>query len=271
MNQIVEQNSHVHAEFMNSATRGQQRYQHQPWESFSAQLLNAEEAMELALSTNSSTTQYDARSFESTVMTPSPLNFMENCQPNAHRISDYEWMRLEEFVENLNREKNDSVVTLPGYSLSNCEETPTNNNAIKMWRVGFPSPTPSNDIASNFGTPFLDSDAAPDSTKPLKALSAYNFFFRYTRERLLSGNDNEDDIFSTNMQELLLNSHWYQDRSQKRRHRKSHGKIDFATLSRMVSHRWKNLPEDRKNFFKEIACKDMQRYRKEQNHNLLDF
>jgi HMG (high mobility group) box len=140
----------------------------------------------------------------------------------------------------------------------------TLNSAMKMsWRVGFPPPIPSNDMASNFGTPPLDEDFS-ESAKPLKALSAYNFFFRYERERLLSGNDTDDDIYSTKTQEMLLNSHWYRDRSQKRRHRKSHGKIDFATLSRMVSQRWKNLPEDRKNFFKEIARKDLQRYRNEQ-------
>jgi hypothetical protein len=89
-----------------------------------------------------------------------------------------------------------------------------------------------------------------------------NFFFR-ERERILSGN-NADDLYSTETQKVLLNSHWYRDRSKKRRHRKSHGKIDFATLRRMASQRWRNLPEDRKNFFKDIACKYMQRYRQEQ-------
>jgi HMG-box domain len=140
----------------------------------------------------------------------------------------------------------------------------TLHNAMKMsLRVGFPSPIPIIETTNSFGPP-PSAEEFSDSTKPLKALSAYNFFFRYERERLLSGNDSEDDFYSSNMQDLLLNSHWYRDRSQKRRHRKSHGKIDFATLSRMVSQRWKRLPKDGKNFFKEIARKDLQRYRKEQ-------
>lgn len=95
---------------------------------------------------------------------------------------------------------------------------------------------------------------------PLKALSAYNFFFRDERERILNGGDNEYDLTH---QEKLLQAHWNRDRNQKRRHRKSHGKISFTTLSRLISQRWKQLDETRKDFYREIASKDWQRYQHE--------
>jgi HMG (high mobility group) box len=101
---------------------------------------------------------------------------------------------------------------------------------------------------------------------PVRALSAYNFFFRYERERIL--NSNADDIearpnLSQEKQKELLESHWGRDRTVKRRHRKSHGKISFAELSKRISQRWKDLPEDQKNFFAEVAAKDWERYHQE--------
>jgi HMG (high mobility group) box len=56
---------------------------------------------------------------------------------------------------------------------------------------------------------------------------------------------------------------WFRDRTKKRRHRKTHGKIAFTDLSRMVSKRWKELPEDKKAFYKHTAAKDLERYRQE--------
>jgi HMG (high mobility group) box len=101
---------------------------------------------------------------------------------------------------------------------------------------------------------------------PIRALSAYNFFFRYERERILNSNPDDNDSnpdLSSEKQESLLKSHWNRDRTIKRRHRKSHGKISFAELSKRISQRWKELPEDQKNFFAEIAAKDWERYHRE--------
>jgi hypothetical protein len=121
--------------------------------------------------------------------------------------------------------------------------------------------------SSNFNDDFNESHAGNTTTQePLRALSAYNFFFRYERERILNSTNDTDDTgpeLTPQTQESLLTSHWNRDRSVKRRHRKSHGKISFAELSRRISHRWKELPDDQKNFFCEIAAKDWERYHKE--------
>jgi HMG (high mobility group) box len=101
---------------------------------------------------------------------------------------------------------------------------------------------------------------------PIRALSAYNFFFRYERERILNstedGNDYDLDV-SKKHQEAMLKSHWNRDRTVKRRHRKSHGKISFAELSRKISQRWNDLPEHQKKFFNEVAARDWERYHHE--------
>ena len=105
-----------------------------------------------------------------------------------------------------------------------------------------------------------------EEKKPLKTLSAYNFFFRHERERLLDdekGSESDDEFYSFSKKQSLLYDHWYRDRSQKRSHRKSHGKISFATLSRIVAQRWKALPENRKMFYQDLAAEDLKLYRHE--------
>ncbi|GAX26262.1 hypothetical protein FisN_16Lh091 [Fistulifera solaris] len=93
------------------------------------------------------------------------------------------------------------------------------------------------------------------------ALSAYNFFFRDERDRILK--KHQDMAYTPERQDLLLHRHWQQDRSQKRRHVKTHGKINFATLSKCISMRWKQLPEHAKTFYREISLRDWDRFRKE--------
>jgi hypothetical protein len=117
---------------------------------------------------------------------------------------------------------------------------------------------------------------------PLRALSAYNFFFRDERDHILArgadggtsdGNKDDDtanDVhveFSVAKQEALLQDHWNRDRTQKRRHRKTHGKIDFATLSRLISSRWKRLHAKKKDFYRLIAMIDFERYQRESKSN----
>jgi hypothetical protein len=92
---------------------------------------------------------------------------------------------------------------------------------------------------------------------PLRALSAYNFFFRDERNRILHGGPME---LTTANQYRLLQEHCFQDRTKKRRHRKTHGMIGFTALSKLISKRWKDLPEDQKDFYREVASLDWERY-----------
>jgi HMG (high mobility group) box len=110
--------------------------------------------------------------------------------------------------------------------------------------------------------------------------SAYNFFFRDERERILSDGlpddgivpDNRDpNYWSDERQYSLLRAHWGRDRTVKRRHRKSHGKISFAKLSKSISAAWRALPEEHKNFYREVASKDWERYHRELTQHKLEL
>jgi HMG (high mobility group) box len=98
----------------------------------------------------------------------------------------------------------------------------------------------------------------PDA--PLRALSAYNFFFRDERERQL---EHVPMVLDDAKCDKLLEEHWYRDRTQKRRHRKSHGKIPFTQLSKIVSSQWKLLTKEEKDFYRQVSAKDWARYQRE--------
>jgi hypothetical protein len=76
-------------------------------------------------------------------------------------------------------------------------------------------------------------------------------------DRILHGGEHE---WTREKQQQLLRNHWEQDRTKRRRHRKSHGKIDFSTLSKVISTRWKELPDDRKDFYRQVAAQDWARF-----------
>jgi len=101
---------------------------------------------------------------------------------------------------------------------------------------------------------------APKTALPLRALSAYNFYFRDERERILNGGDPE---YTEEKKQALLAGHWFRDRTVKRRHRKTHGKVSFTTLSKLISQRWRDLDADHKEFYRTIAQEDLDRYQRE--------
>jgi hypothetical protein len=104
------------------------------------------------------------------------------------------------------------------------------------------------------------SDMPPVIQAPLRSLSAYNFFFRDERDHIVHGGPME---LNPAKQHHLLQEHWCRDRTKKRPHRKTHGKIDFTSLSKLISKRWKELPEDSRAFYRQVASLDWERYQAE--------
>jgi len=83
---------------------------------------------------------------------------------------------------------------------------------------------------------------------PKRPLSAYNIFFRLQRQQLLG--------------EEVAKEFEITDQS-KRKHRKTHGKIGFAEMARLISEKWKTLGESKRQSFVDQAKVEKERYDKE--------
>lgn len=66
------------------------------------------------------------------------------------------------------------------------------------------------------------------------------------------------ESFATNLAKSRLNKD-----PKKRVHRKTHGKVAFVSLAKMVGQKWRALPEEKKKKYQDLALADKERYRKE--------
>ena len=89
--------------------------------------------------------------------------------------------------------------------------------------------------------PSLSSSPANTTTKPRRALSAYNFFFMHHRKKILETADVRPEG----------------------KPRQSHGKIGFAALARTIADRWKQASQEEKTEFEEESQRDKLRYKRE--------
>lgn len=83
--------------------------------------------------------------------------------------------------------------------------------------------------------------------KPNRPLSAYNLFFQKERASMLGDEAEKHDA----------------EKGKKRIHRKTHGKIGFAEMARIIGAKWKTLTDEEKREFEEVAAGEKTRYAKE--------
>ena len=121
-----------------------------------------------------------------------------------------------------------------------------------------------------------------DMKKPMRPLTAYHIFFQIEREYIIQttpGSDADKSIHNNKSyltdvprkyRKVKLLPDWYAGpgKRQKRKHRKSHGKIGFLELSRVISKRWATLdtsdPET-KQYVRMIAARELDDYKVEMN------
>jgi hypothetical protein len=84
--------------------------------------------------------------------------------------------------------------------------------------------------------------------KPNRPLSAYNLFFQAERAVMLG-----DETPSADSDK------------KKRIHRKTHGKVGFADMARLIGSKWKSLPDEQRKGFMDEAAKEKKRYALELN------
>ena len=121
--------------------------------------------------------------------------------------------------------------------------------------------------------------------KPKRPLSAYNIFFKEERQRILSaipdskrkakkrrtnvegdevGKDEEDEeIIARNSDEVDVTTLLTASSLRNTRKRNPHGKIGFENLAREIGKRWKELDDERMEYYKKHANADTKRYKDE--------
>ena len=100
--------------------------------------------------------------------------------------------------------------------------------------------------------------------KPKRPLSAYNFFFKEEREKILKVVLAEDPKEVDNDPE----SEDYINEEMMGRLKKEGGKVSFEEMGKLIGQRWKNIDPDRLSKYSELAAEDTERYKKEmQSYN----
>ena len=108
--------------------------------------------------------------------------------------------------------------------------------------------------------------------KPKRPLSAYNFFFKHERERILKSIDeqNEKKISSKTSKERFkdddeneVDQKASSSKNSVKKKKEAHGKISFENLAKTIGVRWAKLDEKDMEYYQEFADEDLKRYKKE--------
>lgn len=122
-------------------------------------------------------------------------------------------------------------------------------------------PLDASHLSSFRSVPPLHSLQKKPKDKPKRPLSAYNFFFKEEREKILKIVMAEDP-FSEEIQKEK-ESDEYLDEEAIGRLKKEGGKVSFEEMGKLIGSRWKNIDPDRLGKFSELASEDTERYKEE--------
>jgi hypothetical protein len=95
--------------------------------------------------------------------------------------------------------------------------------------------------------------------KPKRPLSAYNFFFKEEREKIIKVVLAEDPAKVQTDPE----ADDFLDEAAIGRLKKEGGKVSFEEMGKIIGRRWKNIDPDRLSAFSELASEDTERYKTE--------
>jgi len=99
---------------------------------------------------------------------------------------------------------------------------------------------------------------------PKRPLTAFNIFFRCQRTKLIGqGDDGNDDCLSIDelKEQIVFAAAAGTKSGKKRSHRKTHGKISFGDLGRIIATRWKNIDKKIKELYEAQAKEESNKYR----------
>ncbi|KAG7346778.1 HMG high mobility group box-containing protein [Nitzschia inconspicua] len=97
--------------------------------------------------------------------------------------------------------------------------------------------------------------------KPKRPLSAYNFFFKEEREKILKVVNADDPMEAQKDKDPEAED--YLDTEAIGRLKKEGGKVSFEEMGKIIGQRWKNIDPDRLSKFSEMAAEDTERYKTE--------
>jgi HMG (high mobility group) box len=126
--------------------------------------------------------------------------------------------------------------------------------------LSLPEPAPLKKKSTN---PFRWVRPKGENDPPKKPLSSYNIFFLLERERIVRGDTDEGIIYTLEDVQNIVKLQKWNHHHRKRQHRKTHGKISFHDLSRVVADKWRNLDEKYKDVFYDQAAIEKTLYKKE--------
>ena len=98
----------------------------------------------------------------------------------------------------------------------------------------------------------------PSEGWPKRPLSAYNIFFKEYRNRLIGHEIKDEETSDRNRSKKA-----YSRMKQPRKRRKKHGLITFANLAKSVGTKWKEMSDNEKVFYREIAKRNAEEYARE--------